>query len=48
VYSLRCPRLENGQITGAFKDEITGAFKCYYDGPHRSLRTLYSAARARQ
>jgi len=42
----RCPRLENGQITGGTLDQITGACKCYYDGPQRSLRMLLGAARA--
>ena len=43
---FECPRLENGQITGGTLDQITGACKCYYDGPQRSLRMLLGAARA--
>jgi hypothetical protein len=42
----QCPHLENGIF---WEDQIflkLGAPKCYYDGPHRSLRMLLGAARA--
>ena len=41
-----CPRLQNELFWELQIFLKKGAPKCYYDGPHRSLRMLLGAARA--